>query len=336
MDRKDPLTLYQERLNAVDRRRWLYPMTSAELLEAAARIYQVCAQNVLPRTFLLAVVAYFGISFLFAFVIPALFGVNAGAGIASDTSRALVALVIGFFVAIPAAMVGLAGSFVVAMQAAEPVVMGEAEPLRPADSISPLRITWLLTGVAALSFAPILLCVILITAGAWLETAGISALAIVLALAGWFLAFGAIPFAVVVYARLSLAPCIAVRERLRGLAAIRRSWQLSKTRGRIGGITEPIFYVLLIFLFLAGGIFGIVSLAIHFLTIQPVIDGWLNGMIWGQFGRAALSVLPGFFVIWLLTPFLAIATTLLYFDRLIRLEAFDIRVLARDVMEVRN
>ena len=336
MDRKDPLTLYEERLNAVDRRRWLHPMSASEIIESSARIYQLCARRILPDSFLYSVVAYFGLSFFAAFVLPTLFGINAGEGLRSDATRALLALVIGFGVAIPAGMFGISGGFAVAMEQAEPIVLGEKNRQSASAPSHPLRMTVLLTAITFISLSPVLFCAFLVGIGAWQETIGNENLAVLLGLSGWLLAFVAVPSTAVVFSRLALAPCAMLREKLGIGGAIRRSWLLTRGVKRIGGTTEATFYVLLIFLVLVGAIFAIVLTAVQMLRIQPPVDQFLNGAVWGQFGQAALSALPGFFVIWLLTPFLAIAATLMYFDRLIRLEAFDIRVLARDVMEVRG
>jgi hypothetical protein len=85
--------------------------------------------------------------------------------------------------------------------------------------------------------------------------------------------------------------------------------------------------LLLLFLFVYGGITGCLSIAGYPENIRGLIGGWPFSPVLVE----ALGVLPYFLVIWTLMPLWAIATTIIYYDRRIRLEGYDIEALAEDV-----
>jgi hypothetical protein len=123
----------------------------------------------------------------------------------------------------------------------------------------------------------------------------------------------------------SLAPAITVLEKLKGSIAGKRSSYLIK------GGTSPLWNVFL-FMLVAGAIEWV-----GFAGLFEILDipGHLKGLlvtipfegIWTQ----AIDLVPPFLVVWTLMPIWASCVTIVYYERRIRLEGFDIEALANEI-----
>jgi hypothetical protein len=119
---------------------------------------------------------------------------------------------------------------------------------------------------------------------------------------------------VVGFIRLLLITQIIVIEDIRGVAALQRSWNLM--RGNF-------WRTVLIFIF-----YVVVSIVLSVVLNLP--GGVLAGLAGGSIGAIINQVFQWLSQI-LLTPVLAIAITLLYYDSRIRTEAFDLEVMAQNL-----
>ena len=120
--------------------------------------------------------------------------------------------------------------------------------------------------------------------------------------------------ALVAFVRFLLITQVIVIEDIRGVAALQRSWFLMK-----GNFWRAV----LIFVFTV-----VVSIVMSFVLNFP--GGIVAGLIGGTVGAIISQVFSQLSQI-LLTPVLAIAITLLYYDSRIRNEAFDLEVMARNL-----
>jgi hypothetical protein len=118
----------------------------------------------------------------------------------------------------------------------------------------------------------------------------------------------------VTFIRFLLITQIIVIEDIRGVAALQRSWNLM--RGNF-------WRTVLIFIF-----YVVVSIVLAFVLNFP--GGILAGLVGGSIGAVINQVFSWLSQI-LLTPVLAIAITLLYYDSRIRNEAFDLEVMAQNL-----
>jgi hypothetical protein len=121
-------------------------------------------------------------------------------------------------------------------------------------------------------------------------------------------------FLLVAIVRLFLITQIIVIEDIRGVAALQRSWNLM--RGNF-------WRTVLIFIF-----YIVVSFLLAFVLNLP--GNILAGFIGGSIGPIISQVFSWLSQI-LLTPVIAIAITLLYYDSRIRNEAFDLQVMAQNL-----
>jgi hypothetical protein len=148
---------------------------------------------------------------------------------------------------------------------------------------------------------------------------------------GWF-AFvaGCVAF-LVVQSWHAIAPQVMTLEGLKPGASARRSKQLLRAQGvhpsGYGSVWTLYSLLALLLLFVAGGISGCLSLV----GFPENVKGLLSNIPFSPVLVELLSLLPTFLVLWTLMPLWAIATTIIYYDRRIRLEGYDIEALAEDV-----
>jgi hypothetical protein len=122
----------------------------------------------------------------------------------------------------------------------------------------------------------------------------------------------------IAYARLSIATPALVLEALSPGAAIRRSWELTSQHvGRAFGVILSLVIVELLIGIVLGTLIG--ALSVPFGVSTPL------GLAVRDLGQLVVSLLEA--------PILATGLTLFYFDLRVRKEAFDIELLARQVLE---
>ena len=123
---------------------------------------------------------------------------------------------------------------------------------------------------------------------------------------------------IIVYARLSIATPALVLEGLSPGAAIRRSWELTSQHvGRAFGVILSLVIVELLIGIVLGTLVG--ALSVPFGVSTPL------GLAVRDVGQLVVSLLEA--------PILATGLTLFYFDLRVRKDAFDLELLARQVLE---
>lgn len=339
MELKDPIELHLERVNSLDRRQFLRPMGSSELLERAARIYQISARDILPRTALPALYCYVALVFAGTFLLPGLFVVSGRDQLAGELSRLAASGALTFFVAMPLFVLGLGQCYAVSVDAVNDYATGDRLPGEPPTGrkLSPnlFRYTLLLTAVTAIAFGPIVASAVVFLGGAFAD--GLmpdSGFAEISALFGSFGILGSFVAVPALLLRYSLVPVVAVVEGGTGLQAFRRGTYLAKRHQMVSGVWETAMQAVIVFGFVSAGLLMMIQLATSLIVGAGPVDSWLNGAIFGSLIRSAIWMAPGYILLWLLTPFWAALSTTLYYDRRVRVEGFDIRMLAKDVLEV--
>jgi len=340
MERKDPLTLHQERLNSVDRRQWLHPMTSSEIMEGAARFYQVSAKHILPKTALPTALCYIALTFMLTFLLPNFYVLTGGEELVNDATRMVAATAITLFVAIPLFVYGLGMSAAVAIQQVSPFITGDNlnyQESNKTETKNVWQFTLFLSLIGAESLLPVLLSAGMFLLGAMMQAGAPDSLVPgLLAVFGsimGFLAFFVTPYLIL---RNLLGPVVFTLENHTIKSAYKRGKYLSKAHNQVGSSVEIGIYLTLISLFIILGLYFGVSMITGLILGSGPVQSFIGSVIWGDLILSAISMIPGYIVLWLVVPFWASAATLSYYDRRIRLEAFDIRTLAQDVLEVRS
>jgi hypothetical protein len=273
--------------------------------------------------------------FVLDYVLPNFFSTRSPEDVSAQVGEALITLAIGFGVAAPLFLLGISYASAVTVGIVSDQVLGtvpdQAAAHRKARSamrgLFGLTLYQLLVGWAGV-LAGVLL---LMLSGLMPESPGdsgvLSVLTVVLAIMALIAGAMVLPFALV---RHAIAVPAAVIERLGPMDSVKRSVALMKGTGwhpsGYGAAWMLLTVVGLLLLLLTAGV--ATSLAILEGADRIRVLGELP--VLGALAQKALELLPWFLTIWSLVPLWCTTTTVLYYDRRVRLEGYDIATLAQD------
>ncbi len=137
-------------------------------------------------------------------------------------------------------------------------------------------------------------------------------------LLGIVLGLAALVAGLVAYARVVISTPSLVLESLRPWPAIRRSWELTADNvGRAFGVVISLILVEFLIGLVLGTLVGVIA--------APLGSNSAGGVAVQEVGSLVIAILSA--------PILATGLTLFYFDLRVRKEAFDLELLARQVLE---
>lgn len=302
----------------------------------AVRAYQRLGRHFLRLTVGPSLVVLTGYIFSVTFLLPGLFTTSDASRIEVQIREAITAFALLLVAGGPATLIGLSYAAAVVSQLTADLVAGSVPEPRTAEvaarrslgAVFKLSVYELFVGCAGLIVSILLMASSGFIAEATPETS---------AWAGVVAAFGILGIIVGgfwflwIVATHALAVPIVVVEGLSTRDAARRSRRLLGAMGRhpsgVGTIVLLYAAMLLLFLILQIG-FGLFFEASGLLVwLSDALQPYAYG---GPFVEA-VQLLPTFFSIWTLTPFWAATVTLLYFERRVRTEGYDIEALAQEV-----
>jgi len=310
-------------------------MTPGEILDTSMGVYQTMGWTLLRVSAVPSLMCLAALIFAFDYVIPALQYTNNPANIDAQLLEALVTLFLGVCVGGPLFFFGVAYAGALITQVVGDYVSGAMPDIEAAKRAA-RRNLW---RVGALSFkqcmwafAGLIISALSLMVSAWITThfsesdipifvAGFGIFAMIVGLV-------VLPFILSVDA-LAVAAC--VNEGLGVVAATRRGRALLK-----GGPHRPSGYdtiwalgavVALLLLLVLGGMEGALSLA----GVPNWIERLQPNMLLRPVLAGAAAYLAPYLAIWTLVPVWCTTTTILYFERRIRLEGYDIESLAKDI-----
>ncbi len=341
MELKDPIELHLQRVNSLDRRQFLRPMNSSEKLERAARIYQLSARNILGQTIIPSLFCFVSLIFGATFLLPSFFVIVGGEQLNEELARVGISTLITIFLAIPLFMFGVSRCFAIAVSETNDYITGDRLPGEPPatklDLPHPWKFTSLLSIAALEAFFPLLIVTVCFILGAIVQsTVPDSVIPGLLGIIGFFIGMAGFVITPIIFCRNSLIPVVAVLEKGDGATIRKRGRMLASLKGNIPGIGESMLHAVVVLLFVAGGLFASFQVGISLILGIGTVSNWLGSIIFGDLIKSAIQMLPLYVLFWCLTPFWAALCTVNYYDRRIKLEGFDIRILARDVLEVRE
>jgi hypothetical protein len=331
MPRWDPFALYSSRLRSADRRRLLRPLKTVEILETAVRAYQTNAGSLLSASIGPMLLSYVAFVFLRTFVLPAFTTTGRGLSQEAQYVELAVATLAAFGVGLPLLVLGVGLATARNVPLVSAFVMGE----RTVEDGREARTSWsvigallIVTGKMVLWVSPSLLL------GLWAVVESRRANSSDAAIAVTFAVLSLVFFGLAAVSSLSacgLAPVVASLEEASARTAVRRSKHLCRLVPFHGSVGPTLFAALLLVVFLG----VILNLALQFPLQLFAIDGIVRNMGGptglGTLLAGALTAVPDFAAVWLVMPIFQAAVTVAYFDRAVRLEALDIRVLTEDV-----
>lgn len=306
-------------------------MSVQETIDASANLYRLVGWPLLKACWLSATLMYLGYEFLLSAALPRIAKTAYPGNLAAQLMEMTVLLMIISCVIIPLILFGASWVTAVSAQVAASVIQGNTFQIGHATATANRNIFRLFGLTAAQSFArfgAMAFSAILIFGGGFLaksvpDNAGgdfLSGLALVAGFAG--IAVGII-LSLVFTIQYSLAVPAMLVEGIGVRAALKRSKNLLKRRKGVPDGSTAAFngLVLTVFLFLLliAGISTIYSY-VNSRAIYAVI----NQFPLGGYLPAFLERLPVFLALWVIVPFGACLNTMIYFERRVRLEGFDI------------
>lgn len=334
---RTPLDLYQERLSALDRRRLLRPMSGGEIIDQATRIMQLHGLPLLAATLFPVSLCFLALVFFFSFIGNTLSGTHQ-VGFWNETGEVIFATVACLITAAPLFTIGASFSTGLTTRLTSQYMLGQDPDFKSAVKMTYLdlpRMASVLGVVLLRTFGAALLAVGAIVGMAMFtrEFPDNLAVSFIVVIGIMVASMSGLIIPPILLGNLSLAPSIAAVEGLSGKEAAKRSRHLMRQQGHVSSgysvlisgwfLVGFVGFVLLIGLYFAYGLLNLDSI-----SRTATLYGNLGAVVSG-----AIDSIPIFLTVWVVLPFYSAILSVLYYDRRIRVEAYDIKVLAHDVLQ---
>lgn len=317
----------------------LRAMRSGEIIDSALRTYQRLGVTFLRLTAGPALLCLAAMAFVLNYVLPGLLTTQNANDFVYQIGEVFFALFLALFVGGPLFLIGLSYSTVLVVSLTSDDVVGETpdvdeamkkarQKLWPLFRLNMRELFASLSGVFAATMVMVIGAVIAAKTSESDATAGVIAL---LGVLGLFVGFFIFLF---VIGRDALAAPAVVLEDLAPSPAAKRSRDLQKNHPMQGSGAGPILSVYTLLGFVAFVMVGGMSLIQELLPFNG--DDFLGGLPLGPLWTEAYTLLPVFLTMWTLIPVWASVVTISYYDRRIRLEGFDIEMLAKEISRGRT
>jgi hypothetical protein len=333
---KDPLARYLlHRSSRLERSARLRPMQPGEIMDLAMRVYQNFGWVMLRATAAPALFCFAAVVFVTQYVLPSLFQTEHANSLQGQVGEAVGGIVLGFAVGGPLFLIGLSYATGVTVHLVSDFIAGRpanesgahVSARRSLAKLFLLNIRELFQAWAGILFAFAMLVVSALISQVFpnSDLPGFATFFAVLGFVG-----GAIAMPLIL-ARHAIAPSVICLEEKKVGEAVKRSVELMKgtpwTPSGFSTITL-LFFIELLLLFLIW--FGAqISLGMFqaFEHAQELADWpWVGAIL-----EKGLGLFPFFLAVWTIIPVWTTTVTLLYYERRIRLEGYDIIALAQEV-----
>lgn len=325
-----------QRTSKMDRRNRLHVRSTGEIIDLAARVYQTLGWTFLKLTVVPSLFCLAAVTFFFRYVLPAYFLTKSPGSESAQVLEMAATTALAVFVAAPLLLLGASYTSAVVSSLVSDHMLGNAPDPAAAEAVGrrlfgrlfllSLRIVLIASAgmVVAIGLMALAGHVASITAESD-ATAGLILLGAWLAFAAAFVGF------LFVLQRYALAPAALVLEKTGISEACRRSAFLLRASAGHSGGGGAVWSVYLLLLILLVPVWGGISASLDLINYPDSVQAQISGFPFAGALVEALGLLPMFLVLWTLTPVWAATMTILYFDRRIRLEGYDIEALAEDV-----
>lgn len=305
-----------------------------ELFDAAFSTYRTIGKTILAETIFGAFFATAGLTVFFSYLLPSLTKSNNAGNIRLEVIDSGIALALTFLLSAPLLVLGVAMCTSLVSPLTADFIVGNIPNVSHAKEFSKSRgwttvlliLRQLLVAGAGLFIAFLLTALSAFVNDAFpSETNGsvVAVIVAILAVVGW--AVGGILF-VGCFSMYALAIPCGLIEDLTIRDAFKRSRYLMRTvpphpsgYGALVGLIGLIFFI---------GFILSLSFYVLYELVIPLVPSQIIVM---DFPRTLFAALPTLIAVWLVIPFWGIATTILYFERRVRLEGYDVEVLAQYV-----
>lgn len=310
-----------------------------EIIDLSIRVYQSLGWPILKATASAAVFMFAGLAFLFDFVFP-MFGVTSNASdINVQVGEAVLVVILAICVAAPISLLGLSYATGVIVKFVADYMNGSI-PDPDAARRAGQTTLWRLFGVhlfeLVVGWAGVLLSIGLLMVSAVINStanqndassADLSALAAGLAIFGFIIGF---LWLAIVLSRHALTPAIAVIEQAKPMAAAKRSAQLLKAFGSHPSGYGVLFTLICVILILLLLVWPGISAGTAMLSMEDRLESAIGIPYVGSVLIFVVRMAPLYLTVWVLAPVWCATTTILYYERRVRVEGYDVQALAKD------
>lgn len=333
----DPVErFFIERTARLNRRARLRVMTSGEVIDHAIRIYQQLGWTFLRLTVIPTLLIVAAFAFINDYVLPSFLTTKDASSLSTQYSEVIFAIGLAVFVGGPLMIIGVSATTAIVTQLVSDYMLGNVPSADGAVRAARRTLGTLIrvhfwefflacSGILAAFGLSILSSMLDVSTSQENALAGLVAL---LAFGGF--SFGGLIFLVIVSRHAITAP-IAVLEGLGPRDASRRSVTLMKGSGQITSGYGHVWtlYVVLFFvsLFLGLGLGGFLGV----FGFENRLSSFFENLPYSGLLTKAGGLVPLFLWVWTLVPIWAATIAIIYYDRRIRLEGYDIEALAADV-----
>jgi hypothetical protein len=311
-------------------------MKTGEIIDVATRAYQKLGRTILKLTALPMMLCFLVIVFFFVFLGPSFFETSDPDNLVQQVAEAFGVFVVGLFVAMPLFFLGLAYTQGLVTRLVGDFVLGNTPDAKSAQEAArrSLKTTFnvgVRTFVIAFGTAIVGGLLLGLSALATDRTSSDVAWPAFTSILATILLIVSPVLPLLVLAKYALAPVVVSLEACPPKVAIQRSKFLLTARAYQGGGGDTLGGVVVLAAFLFGSIWGGTALGFEFLGLREHVQNWLGAGPSGMIAQALVTMLPLYAALWVVTPIWCATCTILYFDRRIRLEGYDIYVLEQDV-----
>lgn len=311
-------------------------MSSTELIDTAVRVYQQIGWLFLKQTVVPAIFVVTAFAFIERFIVPAFFVTKNASSLSVQFTEVAFAIGLTLLVGGPLFIIGVSATTALVTQMVSDYMLGRTPSAEAAYKAAKRTIgTLLRVHIREMFFScgGLILAVALSALSSTLDqvTSSENVVAGLVALVAFFgFAAGGFLFLLIV-SRHALAPPIAVLENLKPKQAAKRSAELLRSFGAIpggyGNVWSLYVVLFLLSILVSGGLNGMLAL----IGFPNRFETYFDNIPYGGLFIEALRLVPLFLWVWTIIPVWATTITLIYFDRRIRLEGYDIEALAADV-----
>lgn len=310
-------------------------MQLGELFDLSLRVYRTLGWRILAASAVPTLFSLAGLAFLTQYVFPSFIWTKLGTNDAGQATNAVISILLAILVAGPLILIGIS----LATTYIAPLVADFMHGLPPdykaaSDAqwkTAPRMVLMSLRESVVAASGTAVGAALLFTS--WyinkVTAASDSIAGIVLVIGIFALVAGFIVALALVSTHALVAP-ITVLDNLKAKAAAKRSKELMKARPYHGSGYDSIWSLYLLLGLLAGIILAGASMISGLLGIE----NWASALdlrAMRPIIEAAIELVPIYLTLWVTVPVWAVTVTIVYFERRVRLEGYDIEALAADV-----
>lgn len=297
-------------------------------MDRALRLYQRNGVLILGRTAAATVMSLAAWAFFVSFALPSIGGAFGPEGVSFG---AVISIVATLFVAVPMFVLGIAWNVALVIEVTHRTLRGD-----PVDDDDLATTVFKRLAIMARVIGRTMLLSNSVTIFAWLSialgtaksanTVGVADVLVGFGVFGLFVGF---IFSIVGFGKSFLAPAVLMIESLTSTRdVIRRCRKLTQKGPGVPPSTDTLLVMLITLVFIFFALYGGFAISIGILNIESVVRSVTSTGPIRTVLLAAIDLTPMFFALWTIIPTWGLFSTCLYFDRRVRLEAYDIDALA--------